>query len=116
MPRAIACGLLNESGAVSPLVNGGPDDPAIAVSTEPFMFLQSSETFGNLGADLNPLSVPDVVITSFELEPGNSACWHVRSRGYHVADLTRLFQSGDAVVGELMNPAGNGSSTWIGER
>jgi hypothetical protein len=32
------------------------------------------------------------------------------------ADLTPLFQSGDAVVGYLINSAGNGSSTWIGER
>jgi hypothetical protein len=34
---------------------------------------QSSEIFGNLGTDLDALSVPDVVITSFDLEPGNSA-------------------------------------------
>jgi hypothetical protein len=32
------------------------------------------------------------------------------------ADLTPLFQSGDAVVGFLVNSAGNGSTTWIGER
>jgi hypothetical protein len=31
------------------------------------------------------------------------------------ADLTPLFQSGDAVVGFLINSAGNGSTTWIGE-
>jgi hypothetical protein len=32
------------------------------------------------------------------------------------ADLTRLFQSGHAVVGYLVNSAGSGSSIWIGER
>ena len=34
---------------------------------------QSSEVFGNLDTDLDALSVPDVVITSLDLEPGNSA-------------------------------------------
>jgi len=34
---------------------------------------QSSEIFGNLDTDLDALSVPDVVVTSFDLEPGNSA-------------------------------------------
>ncbi|MGB8540586.1 MAG: hypothetical protein WCD49_03015 [Candidatus Acidiferrales bacterium] len=31
-------------------------------------------------------------------------------------DLTPLFESGDAVVGYLVNSAGDGSSTWIGEQ
>jgi hypothetical protein len=31
-------------------------------------------------------------------------------------ELNMLLRSGDAVVGYLINSAGNGSSTWIGER
>jgi hypothetical protein len=193
---------------------------------------QSSQIFGNLDTDLDALSVPDVVITSFDLEPGNSAyaissiqasqaggfsftrqsilpgqiqtvasqlgaqsqvitaisfdtcgevdflayAWQsdtttiyevkvvtatldgvgaaamsLGAGGYIItalggnptngfllvgtrvqgdttprpilvvtpktdADLTPLFQSGDAVVGYLINSAGNGSSTWIGEQ
>ncbi len=193
---------------------------------------QSSEIFGNLGTYLDALSVPDVVITSFDLEPGNSAyaissiqtsqaggfsftrqsvlpgqiqtvasqlgaqsqvitaisfdscgdvdflayAWQsdtttiyevkvvtvtldgvgaaamsLGAGGYIItalggnptngfllvgtrvqgdtmprpvlvvvpttdADLTPLFQSGDAVVGFLVNSAGNRSTTWIGER
>jgi len=193
---------------------------------------QSSEVFGNLDTDLDALSVPDVVITSFDLEPGNTAyaissiqtsqaggfsftfqailpgqiqtvasqlgaqsqvitaiafdscgdvdflayAWQndtttvyevkvvtatlegvdaaamsLGAGGYIItalggdttngfllvgtrvqgdtmprpvlvvvpttdADLAPLFQSGDAVVGYLINSAGNGSSTWIGER
>jgi hypothetical protein len=34
---------------------------------------QSSEIYGNLDTDLDALSVPDVVITSFDLESGNDA-------------------------------------------
>jgi hypothetical protein len=86
-------------------------------------------TIDNVGAAATSLAAEGYIITALGGNPTNGfLIVGTRVQGDTLArpmlvvipsspaDLTPLFQSGDAVVGYLVNSAGAGSSTWIGEQ
>jgi hypothetical protein len=86
-------------------------------------------TIDNVGAAATSLAAEGYIITALGGNPtngflivGTRVQGDALARPFLVvipsspADLTLLFQSGDAVVGYLVNSAGAGGSTWIGEQ
>jgi hypothetical protein len=86
-------------------------------------------TIDNVGASANSLAAAGYIITALGGDPtdgfllvGTRVKGDTLARPILVvvptspADLIPLFQSGDAIVGYVVNSAGVGSSTWIGEQ
>jgi hypothetical protein len=86
-------------------------------------------TLDNVGSEATSLATAGYIITALGGDPaqgfllvGTRVQGDTMPRPIIVivpntfADLTPLFQSGDAVVGYLVNSAGAGNSTWIGEQ